>query len=410
MKKKRIKQVLAWFGISLTLFFVISLTIPPRFHKQVSQEFLDTLSAPSHVSCAQQVLCIDDNVDALLRRLQVMEAAQQELILSAYGMLADESGLDIMASLLHTAERGVRVRILVDGLSEFLDLRGSKPFRALAAVPGVEVRVYNPVSLLKPWRLNYRMHDKYLAADDAVYILGGRNIKNLSLGDYQEKRDHDRDVLVYSTEPGPQDSIHQVRRYFESVWTLETTEPFSAPETPDETQLELLRRRRGELEQTWPETFADPDWEETSLPAAGITLLTNPIQAGNKAPELWTALTHLMEEGSSCVVQTPYLICGSAMYRDLTALTEGGLDLSIITNAVESGANPWGCADYLNQKQRIHQTGAHLYEYLGDHSAHRKTVLIDDRLSLVGSFNFDMRSAYLDNRADRRPPEPGGQL
>lgn len=398
MKKKRLRRVLAGCGLALLLFLVGSLTIPPRLQKKVSQEFLDTLALPPKAagSGADRVLCIDDNQEALLWRLRTMEAASQELILSAYGMNEDDSGLDVMASLLHTAERGVRVRILVDGLSEFLDLRSSKPFQALAASPQVEVRIYNPVSLLKPWRLNYRMHDKYLAADDTVYILGGRNIKNLSLGDYQEKKDHDRDVLVYGTEPNAQNSIHQVKDYFESVWSLETTEPFPAPETPDEAQLELLRQRRRALEETWPELLSQPDWEAITLPTHGITLLTNPIQAGNKAPELWATLMRLMAESDAAVVQTPYLICNKVMYQDLAALTAAGKEISIITNAVESGANPWGCADYMNQKQKIRQTGAHLYEYLGGHSAHRKTVLIDDHLSLVGSFNFDMRSAYLD--------------
>lgn len=398
MKKKKLKRVLAGGALALALFLVGSLTIPPRLQKKVSQEFLDALAVPPKAvgSGADRVLCIDDNQEALLWRLRTMEAAGQELILSAYGMSEDESGLDIMASLLHTAERGVQVRILVDGLSEFLDLRSSKPFQALAASPQVEVRIYNPVSLLKPWRLNYRMHDKYLAADDTVYILGGRNIKNLSLGDYQEKKDHDRDVLVYSMEPSTQNSIHQVKDYFESVWSLETTEPFPAPETPDEAQLELLRQRRRTLEETWPELLSQPDWEAITLPTNGITLLTNPIQAGNKAPELWATLMRLMEEGDSVVVQTPYLICNQIMYQDLTALAAAGKEISIITNAVESGANPWGCADYMNQKPKLRQTGVHLYEYLGDHSAHRKTVLIDDHLSLVGSFNFDMRSAYLD--------------
>ena len=87
----------------------------------------------------------------------------------------------------------------------------------------------------------------------------------------------------------------------------------------------------------------------------------------------------LMEEGETAVVHTPYLICNQAMYQDLAALTAAGKEVSIITNAVESGANPWGCADYMNQKQKIRQTGVHLYEYPQD-------------------------------RADRRSSEPGGQL
>ena len=84
------------------------------------------------------------------------------------------------------------------------------------------------------------------------------------------------------------------------------------------------------------------------------------------------------------------------MYRDLDALTDGGTQTRILLNSVESGANPWGSTDYLNQKYRIRRTGAELYEYMGSRSCHSKTLVIDDRISVVGSFNFDMRSAYLD--------------
>lgn len=395
---KKFKRFLIRSGLVLLLFLVGALTIPPRIQKKVSPEFLNTIDLPHKLSgsTTERVRCIDDNMEALLWRLRIMEAASQELILSTYGMAEDDSGLDIMAALLHTAERGVRVRLLVDGLSGFLDLRTSKPFRALAASPMVEVRIYNPVDLLKPWKINYRMHDKYMIADDQVYILGGRNIRNLSLGDYQSKKDHDRDVVVYSAEPAPTDSIHQIKSYFESVWALETTKPFREEGESDETQLILLRRRYSSLKERYPEAFAQLGWQEATLPANGITLLTNPIEAGNKEPRLWASLMHLMEESDTCVVQTPYLICNKTMYQDLEAFTGEGRELSIITNAVESGANPWGCADYMNEKKHIWQTGAHVYEYLGDQSAHRKSVLIDDHLSLIGSFNFDMRSTYLD--------------
>lgn len=394
---KNVRRILAGLGLALLLFVIGALTIPPRLRKTAGRERTAPAAPPlPSGSGKERVLCIDDNLEALLWRLRVMEEAREELILSSYYMAEDESGLDIMAALLHAAERGVRVRILVDGLSEFLELRDSKPFRALAACPTVEVRVYNRVSLLKLWALNYRMHDKYLIADDRVYILGGRNVRNLSLGEYQEKRDYDRDMLVFHEAPGSGDSVHQVRAYFEAVWVLEESTPFRGPEESDRGELEKLRRRYHTLKETWPEAFSPTDWEGSTLPVRGIALLSNPIEAKNKAPELWKTLMQLMEEDSDCVIQTPYLVCDGDMYRDLEALAAGGREIGIITNAMETGANPWGCADYLNQKKRIRKTGVHVYEYLGDHSAHRKTVLVGDRLSLVGSFNFDMRSTYLD--------------
>lgn len=63
---------------------------------------------------------------------------------------------------------------------------------------------------------------------------------------------------------------------------------------------------------------------------------------------------------------------------------------------IESGANPFGCIDYVNEKEELLETGAEMYECIADHSLHTKTILVDDRLSAVGSYNYDMRSTYLD--------------
>ena len=108
-------------------------------------------------------------------------------------------------------------------------------------------------------------------------------------------------------------------------------------------------------------------------------------------------LTALMQSGrESVVLQTPYIICNRAMYDALETAAGGTAQVRILTNAPQSGANPWGCADYLNQKKTILETGVWVCEWSGEDSMHTKTILIDDRLSLIGSFNWDMRSAYLD--------------
>ena len=86
------------------------------------------------------------------------------------------------------------------------------------------------------------------------------------------------------------------------------------------------------------------------------------------------------------------------------ANSTGGKDLvdyvklQIVLNAVEKGSNPWGCTDYLNQKKKILKTGADVYELMNEHAVHTKAVLIDDRLSVVGSYNLDIRSTYLDTK------------
>ncbi len=71
-------------------------------------------------------------------------------------------------------------------------------------------------------------------------------------------------------------------------------------------------------------------------------------------------------------------------------------DFSIMTNSVANNGNPFGAADYAKNRNRILSTGINIWEYEGGYSYHGKSILIDDDLSVIGSFNMDMRSAYLD--------------
>ena len=77
----------------------------------------------------------------------------------------------------------------------------------------------------------------------------------------------------------------------------------------------------------------------------------------NKKPQLWQALVEKMQGESDILMITPYIIFSKDMYRDMKALSEDGAELQIFINAVESGANPFGCTDYLNHKKRILDAG-----------------------------------------------------
>lgn len=392
-KKSKYKGFLVGGIVLLLLFFLVSMVIPPLFQTHMAEEG-QRVEMPKNTK--ERVRCIDDNLDALLWRLRVIEEAENELIFTTFSYEDDDAGRDMMAAILHAAERGVHVRMVVDGYSGFTSMGHSRLFRALADAPNVEIRFYNPVNVLKPWRVNYRMHDKYLVADDTVYMLGGRNTKNLSLGDYQKKQDVDRDVLVYQADPSQTGSLQQVKDYFEEIWNLPVTRPFAPGKKPNEKALSQLRDRYTHLTEIYPEAFQPCDWEAETMETEGITLLHNPIQAANKRPTLWAELMAYMADGEDVLIQTPYMICNRDMYKDLDHLSQNGKTIAVLTNAVESGANLFGCADYLNEGNHIRSVGAATYEYMGDRSVHTKTVLVDDHLSLVGSFNCDMRSAYLD--------------
>ena len=141
-------------------------------------------------SGTERVDYIDDNTDALLYRLHMIEEAQDEIILSTFDFNADAAGKDMMAALLHAAQRNVKVKVIVDGISGFLDMRGNSYFKALASHENIEVKVYNSINLLTPWKLQARLHDKYVIVDDKMYVLGGRNTMNLFLGEYTEEKNY----------------------------------------------------------------------------------------------------------------------------------------------------------------------------------------------------------------------------
>lgn len=387
--------------VCFLLYFLLGALLPNLHHPTVSRSFAADAAAAEYTSDTpggEQVRYLPDNQEALELRLAMAKAAQEEIILSTFDFDADEPGLQLLSALLEAADRGVTVKVLVDGVSGWLDVYASPWFQALAAHPNAEIKIYNPVSSLLPWKDMYRLHDKYFIVDQQMYLLGGRNSTDLFLGSGYPGQNMDSEVFVRRTEPRSGDSTEQLLDYFEEIWGLEAckevvcTDPAAA-----ENKGQALREIYAGLPQQFPKAF-EPDYLEKveTVEASKITLLSNPVEPENKAPELWCAMTELMKQGDDILVYTPYVILSDEMREDLAAVAADSSSFTLVLNDVTSGANPFGCVDYLNQKEEILATGVTVGEYLGEQSLHTKNVLIDDRLCLVGSFNFDMRSAYLD--------------
>ena len=142
MKKTfRIKCFKLVLGVSLCflIYLLVSLIIPPLIG---THEKSDTQAEVS-ITTSERVCLIDNNEDALLWRLRLIRSAQEEIILSTFDFRADSSGTDVIAALWGAAERGVQVRLIIDGINAQLHLSGSDVFQALAAHDNVEVKFYN---------------------------------------------------------------------------------------------------------------------------------------------------------------------------------------------------------------------------------------------------------------------------
>ena len=310
------------------LIYIALLAIPYIQHKNVSVSYQKKFAKQSFYSDTagtERVAYINDNTDALLYRLHMFDEAKDEIILSTFDFNADKSGQDMMASLLHAADRGVSVRI------------------------------YNPINLLKPWNLQARMHDKYVIVDQKMYLLGGRNTTNLFLGDYSRSKNIDRELFVYETAENDSSSIRQLTDYFESVWALSDSKEYTCKKMTKKIQSckAKLENRYTSLKEKYPDAYSTWDYEALTLQTNKVSLLSNPIKSENKEPWMWYSLHQLMMQGEQARIYTPYIICGKEMYQDLTELHEKNIPVEIITNDVASGANPWGCTDYLNQKKNI---------------------------------------------------------
>lgn len=390
-----------WVIVVLILIYVGALTLPYVAHKKVSSTFVKDFEKRSFTNDqtgTERVSYLNDNVEALLYRLRMAEEAKKEIILSTFDFNSDHAGHDIMSVLYQAANRGVKVRIIVDGISGFLDLKGDPWFQALVSHDNVNIRTYNPVNLLKPWTMQARLHDKYFIVDDKMYLLGGRNTANLFLGDYSSKKNIDRELFVYETQASSCSSIYQLKDYFEHVWASPDSKNYTCRKMTDKVKdcITQLEKQYLDLQTQYPQAYETWNWETLTKKTQKVSLLSNPVNAGNKEPWMWHALNQLMKQGEKVTIYTPYIICGKEMYQDLHQLIQNGTCVDIITNAVSSGANPWGCTDYLNQKENIWKTGANVYEFMGKHSCHTKALLIDNHMTILGSYNMDMRSTYQD--------------
>ena len=400
-KKTIIKRILKIF-LCLLLLVVLVNVLAPLFCRKPDEEFARKLTETeftSELPGEEKIRCVDDNEEALLWRLRMIGTAKESIVLSTFDLRADDSGTDLIAALNHAAEKGVKIQLLIDGIYQKLFLDGSRDFQALAARDNVEVGIYNPITPRNLFRLNYRMHDKYVIVDGKMYLLGGRNSNDIFLGDKTTGINMDRDILVYDTSAGQGESLQELETYFQKIWAessvkIKKGSGKNLEETYKE-QYQSLEERYTSLKEKYTDIESYHNWEQDTISANKITLIDNGTQAGAKTPQVLQAIDYLSENASEVTIQTPYVICNSYMYEVLEKIADHA-QLDLVINAVEKGSNPWGCTDYLNQKKRIQKTGATVYELMNEHAVHTKAVLIDDRLSIVGSYNLDMRSTYLD--------------
>lgn len=402
-KIKMWKPVTTIIGFVL-VYVVINLAIAVVGSSKQPEYSGDKQIAMQSTDGTERAVIVEDNSDALLSRVRMIQNAQSEIILSTFDFMSDESGRIMIGALCEAAEKGVKVEVLVDGFDGVLHMKWNPYFYALSANENVTLMMYNEINPFTMYKGMARMHDKYLVVDRQIYMLGGRNTFNYFLGDYSNYKNYDRDVLVWRRKPAAQQedaSVNELLAYYETVKNSGECSSFAHGKSLADRYCvkHAMERIEEEYEKYCSEHEELSDeysYEDNTFQVESIALLSNPVNAGVKEPVVWHKLMSLIGSAKESVkLHTPYIICNDMMY-DTIKDAASGKEVTVMTNSVANNGNSFGAADLEKNRERMLDTGVTLLEYDGGVSYHGKSMVIDDDISVVGSFNMDMRSAYLD--------------
>ncbi len=403
-RKKRHRILRRGLLITFFCFFVyvvVGAVVPFSTVPQTSEDrkkSYDSKQFTSDSAGDDRAKIIEDNKEALDLRIQMIAHAKERLLLSTFDIRTDDAGKDILSALLAAADRGVKVELFADGFNSWMNMEQSPYFLALSSHSNIKIILYNKLNLLKPWTIMGRMHDKYLLVDNTAYLLGGRNTFNYFLGNYRGHKNYDRDVLVYNT--GSKDSsLYELNRYYKEITSLECCTIFYdnnswAWHPSVKRAREELRKHYEEIKNKKPELFDNEyNYEANTYSTNVIHILKNPTHTRRKEPVVFDQLMALANQARTDVtIHTPYVILDEAMYEGLESL---GSKTRIMFNSAANNGNVFAAVDYMLHKEEVIDTNVQIFEYEGGISYHGKSMVIDDNLSIIGSFNMDMRSAYI---------------
>ena len=440
--------------IALTLVPACTQDAPPSAAADAA--FCATIHRDTAVALARQlqpveslmarktgVYVLEDGGGALIARAWLSEYAEHTIDVQYFIFSADNVGLIAADYLVRAADRGVRVRVLVDDLLVEAD---ATALLALDAHPNLEIRIYNPtVNIGKklPRRLfntitdfrgiNQRMHTKTFTVDGRIVITGGRNIADEYFDYDHDYNFRDRDVLLLGG------VATQVEAVFEQFWNDALSRPVAelvhapAADSANTARLEWLHQYACNPANYWPQVrervnsipvaFEEMrasgklQWLDSVTYVADVPGKNDGSQGlGGGGATLDALLALVQHAHTSVAIQSPYLVTtelGRSVFRDAV---ERRVEVRILTNSLASTDNLEAFSGYQRDREALLQTGVRVFEFRPDAAErvaimtgalsptldhppifglHAKSMVIDGHITVIGTFNLDPRSANL---------------
>ncbi len=362
--------------------------------------------------------------DALGIRLRMLELAQDSIDAQYFILKKDRAGALFASGLLAAADRGVRVRLLVDDIfSPGVD----EAFSLLASHPNIHVRLFNPLPrqsvrylglVTECKRTNRRMHNKSLTVDASLSIVGGRNIGEEYFEINQDVQFDDYEVLMVG------EIVDEVSMGFDLFWNSDLAVPIEGfgiqvdPVKLDQWRDFIRKTVQTQAEGLYATAMTSPLLQElragTVEPVvATATLVTDKpdkltAEVGEREHKVLVEemANRFLNAERELLIITPYYIPREAGAEFMENLVARGIRVIIVTNSLASTNHVPVHSGYARYRKRMLQAGVEFYEVRVDSvsddnlwgnqpqsvTLHSKATIIDQQSIFIGSLNFDPRS------------------
>lgn len=356
-----------------------------------------------------KILFLADMDDAIFSRVNIIENAETELLITYYIWSDDESGMTMLAMLLDSKERNpdIEIKVIIDAFGKDIDRR----YLYYCETKGIEFKVFNalPKLIVPPDKLsinnfvkaimgaNSRLHEKVIIADREQFITGGRNIRNSYFG-FDKRNFNDLDAYFHSEQLAA-----DVRSYFLFMWnshyvsdiTYFSGEQSDAALAYAEEKFsefhEFLEARRENLKSE----YMDFNPQKLGIPFKKARFLNPYDPFGNQIDPKYLSIAFfnlMLTSEKTVLLETPYLLPTRMMYNTFEYLIANGVKIEFVTNSICSNDIMAITAPYDNHKERILKLGADIYEFKGPDYLHSKAGVFDDKIAYVSTFNLNPRS------------------
>lgn len=386
------------------------------------------------------IYILETGAEAITTRANLSQNAQETMDIQYFIFSEDNIGTISCDYMLRAACSGVKVRVIVDDLMVDTDYNY---ILALDQHENIDIKIYNPnmnigknivYTLFKATTdfrgINQRMHHKTFIVDGKVAITGGRNIADEYFDFDHEYNFRDRDILLVGGQAS--DIQNAFDEYWDSELSVSVTEliEYSSNEFDPFEVYKYIYDYSNDSLNFWPQirdyipysinsVMASEDfhWVDSLLFVSDIPGKNNETTRLDGGGNTTTALIALINNANEEVyIQSPYLIVSDLGYYIFKSAVDRGVAIHILTNSLASTDNLEAFNGYQRNRQRLLDAGVHLYEYKPDAAIrknlmtgdlqkkldfvpifglHAKSMVVDNSISVVGTFNLDPRSANL---------------